>query len=345
MFDLPGLIDYTATTIRTEGHSVYSDVRVALVKDAKSKPFYAVFGGKMSVTAASEFARYLPKETVSYEVISPIDFVAFSQFVEDSFKAYGDEGAMLWSKWEEFQVTAKFDVKKEVFSLLNGTSTNVMLEGGGWVGMMNVTDPEFAKAQLDRGMEFLSTQMTAAAKQNPMFGMMAIRRVPVKHETLAGFETIYTAMNPMPAAVWGVTDGKLMFGSSIDAIEMCINTAKGTHPGMKKNARLMAEAIVPDKDFFSATLRDQRNMGKELQAIIGVVSFASGLMPMAIPDPEVRSILGKVAGMIAKLSPVAGKIDFFKSTSTCTTFDGQNFWTKQVTHYASPEERKVANAS
>ena len=86
-------------------------------------------------------------------------------------------------------------------------------------------------------------------------------------------------------------------------------------------------------------------MGKELQAMIGMASFVSGMMPMVIPDPEPRAIIGKIAGMIAKLSPVAGKIDFFKSTSTCTTFDGQNFWTKQVTHYVSPEERKMASTN
>jgi hypothetical protein len=43
--------------------------------------------------------------------------------------------------------------------------------------------------------------------------------------------------------------------------------------------------------------------------------------------------------MIGKLVPVAQEIDFFKSASTCTAFDGRVWRTRQVTHYFSPEER------
>ncbi len=343
LMDLPGMIDYIATTIRTEGHSVHTDTRVALIDNAKEMPFYPVFGGEMSKTSAADFDKYLPKETVSYEVISAIDLNAFYRFIEDSFKIYGEEGEMAWGQWEGFQESVSFNFKKEVLSWFEGGSANVMLEDGGWVSVMDVKDADLAQKQISKFVEFMSTKMGEMAQQNPMMSMLAMRRVPVEHDELKGFETLYMAMQPMPVAVWGVADGKVIAGSSIDTIAMCLDTAKGTHPGIDKNERVMSEALIPEKDFFSATLKDQRNMGKELQAAIGMVSFISGMMPMAIPDPEPRAIIGKIAGMIAKLSPVAGKIDFYKSTSTCTTFDGQNFWTKQVTHYVSPEERKVAS--
>lgn len=343
LMDLPGMVDYIATTIRTEGHSVHTDSRVALIENAKDKPFYPVFGGAMSKTSAGDFAKYLPQETVGYNVASALDLNALYKFVEDTFKEYGEDGAMAWGEWEKLQEESSFDLQKEVLNWFESGMTSVTLEGGATVAVIDVTDADLAKKQINRAMEFLSTSMTQMTQQNPMMAMFAIRRVPAQHDRLEGFETIYSAMNPMPVGVWGVADGKLLFGSSIDAIEMCLDTAAGKHPGIDKNERVMAEALVPEKDFFSATLVDQRNMGKELQAMIGVVSFISGMMPMMIPDPEPRAVIGKIAGMIAKLSPVAGKIDFYKSTSTCTTFDGQNFWTKQVTHYVSPEERKLAS--
>ncbi len=343
LMDLPGMIDFTATTSRTEGHSVYTDSRIALIDGAEEKPFYPVFACQNCKTSVADFDKYLPKETKSYEVISAIDLNAFYKFIEDSFKTYGEDGEMAWSEWEGMQEQFSFDVKKEILSWFEGGAANVMLDDGGWVSVMNVTDAEFAQKQVSRGVEFMTTKVGELAQQNPMMGMMAMRSAPVSHDTLTGFETLYMQMNPMPVAVWGIADGKLIAGSSIDAIEMCLETAKGNHPGITKNARVMAEAIVPEGDFFSATLKDQRNMGKDLQAVIGMVSMISGMAPMAIPDPEVRGVIGKIAGMISKLMPVAGKIDFFKSTSTCTTFDGQNFWTKQVTHYVSPEDRKVAS--
>ena len=42
-----------------------------------------------------------------------------------------------------------------------------------------------------------------------------------------------------------------------------------------------------------------------------------------------------------ELAPVAGKIDFYKSTASYTTFDGNAWHTRSVTHYFSPKERLV----
>ena len=72
---------------------------------------------------------------------------------------------------------------------------------------------------------------------------------------------------------------------------------------------------------------------------IGMVSMMSGMVTMAIPDPEIRPVVAKIAGMLSKLTPVVRKIDFYKSTATQTTFDGQAWHTRAATHYVSPEER------
>jgi hypothetical protein len=56
-------------------------------------------------------------------------------------------------------------------------------------------------------------------------------------------------------------------------------------------------------------------------------------------DPEIRPILAKIMGMLGKLTPVLGKIDFYKSTAACTTFDGRVWLTREVTHYVDPSER------
>ena len=63
------------------------------------------------------------------------------------------------------------------------------------------------------------------------------------------------------------------------------------------------------------------------------------MMPAGEDTEKVQPIVAKVAGMIGKLVPAAQKIDFFKSVSTCTAFDGRVWHTRQVTHYFSPEER------
>ncbi|MFQ5805731.1 MAG: hypothetical protein ACE5I3_04690, partial [Phycisphaerae bacterium] len=70
-----------------------------------------------------------------------------------------------------------------------------------------------------------------------------------------------------------------------------------------------------------------------------IVSMMSGLMTMAVTDPTVRSAISKIAGMLAKLTPVVRKINFYKSSATHTSFDGRAWHTRAVTHYVSPAER------
>ena len=60
---------------------------------------------------------------------------------------------------------------------------------------------------------------------------------------------------------------------------------------------------------------------------------------MMIPNPEAQQVAGKVVGMIGKLGPVVRKIDFYKSTASYTTRDGNVWQTRSVTHYKSPTER------
>jgi hypothetical protein len=170
--------------------------------------------------------------------------------------------------------------------------------------------------------------------------MLAVRRSPTQHEKLQGFENLFFAMSPQPF-VWGVADGHLIFGDRADAVALCLDTAKGNHPNIRTNKRAMAEAVLPDGSFHSMSLTDQRGLGQELAGMIGVVSMMSGMMTMAIPEPEVRKVISKLAGMLAKLTPVVSKINFFRSVATCTTFEGSAWRTRMVTHYVPPEEREA----
>ncbi len=77
--------------------------------------------------------------------------------------------------------------------------------------------------------------------------------------------------------------------------------------------------------------------------MLGFLSMGVGSAAMFMPANEgtekVRPIVTRLASMIGKLAPAARQIDFYKSSSTCTAFDGRAWHTRQVTHYFSPEER------
>ena len=75
--------------------------------------------------------------------------------------------------------------------------------------------------------------------------------------------------------------------------------------------------------------------------VLGGVSMFGGMAAMMIPEPKVRQAVMQGLGIVAKITPVVRKVDFYKSTASYTTFDGKAWHTRHVTHYASPKERLV----
>jgi tetratricopeptide (TPR) repeat protein len=339
LIDVPGMIDYIATVEYTEGFSLHSKTVVAAVPGVEKNPFYSV------VTAKPKFKSYdqfLPQETESFAVSGGVDLVAFYKFVEDTFKLAGPDGERAWSQWVNFQKEADFDIHKNVLDWIGGDMVSVTLEKSqGSVLMIQVKDAEVAKAKMSAAVEFLSTKLVEAASQNPALGMLSVRKSPVQHDKLEGFENLFFGMSPQPV-VWGVAGGHLIFADKADAIVACLETAQGKHPGIAKNDRVMKEALVPDGEFVSVMLTDYRMLGQQLAGVIGMFSMMGGMATMGIPDPEARQILSKVLGMMMKLTPVVSKIDFYKSSASVTTFDGKAWHVHAVTHYKSPLERAAA---
>ncbi len=332
------ILDYVATVEFTDGYAVRTESIAVLVSDAQTRPIYPVFGNGDQLT---DFDRYLPQETMSFSVSGGFDPGELYKFIEDTFRVVGPKGEELLAKWAAIQEEFGIDVKKDVIGWIDGNLISVTLaDGGGSVWLIKVTDEETAREKVTAAVGFLSTKLAEVMATNPALAMLAVHTSPTQDERLTGFENLHFAMSPQPI-VWGVTDGHLVFGSSADAVALCLETARGEHPGIRENARVMSEALVPAGPFTSVALTDQRGLGDKLAAGIGMVSMMSGMLTMAIPDPEVRPVITKIAGMLAKLTPVARKIDFYKSTATCTTFDGRSWYTRMVTHYVSPTERSA----
>jgi hypothetical protein len=194
-------------------------------------------------------------------------------------------------------------------------------------------------------MEHVTAALSEAAAKNPMIAMFAsIRTSPVSSEKLEDFENVFVGMTPQPI-VWGVADGYLILGSSVNAIELILDTAAGQHPNIRENDRAMSELIQPDGTFVSMSLTDYRNLARDLTALVGMISLSSGMASAMIPDPKARQIVGKLAGMLAKLNTVFAKMTFFKSTASVTTFDGTAYRTHMVTNYVAPSERAQATAA
>ncbi len=343
LMNAAGILDYAATVESTDGYAVHAESITVLVADAKDRAIYPVFGKRPQMT---DFDRYLPQETVSFSVSGGFDLGELYKFIEDTFRLAGPKGEELLAKWAEVQAEYGFDVKKDVIGWIDGDFISVTLEGNnGSVWLIKVTDEQVAREKVGAAIEFLTTKLVGGTAKKPelaMLGaMLAVRTSPVQHEHLEGFQNLHFTMSPKPV-VWGVADSYLIFGTSADGVGLCLETAKGAHPNIGENARVMSEALVPPGPFTSVSLTDKRKLGEEMAEIVGVVSMGAGMLGAFIPEAEARSAITKIAGMLAKLPPVVRKIDFYKSSASYTTFDGQAWHTRTVTHYVSPAERAAA---
>jgi tetratricopeptide (TPR) repeat protein len=341
--DAVGILDHVAVVETTDGYSVRKETAVTLVPDAKERPFYRVLAPDREMT---DFARFIPKEAVNFSVSSGIDAEALYGFLEDTLAEAGPRGEEVLAKIDEVQAAIGLDVHDDILSWVGGTSVSVSLEDGGSVWLMQVKDEDIAREKVASAVDFLSNRMSQLELQGPaaaMLPMLTLRSSPVEHEQLQGFHSLQLMVMPTPA-VWGVTDGHLVMASSADAAAACLATAKGEHPGIRDNARVMSEAVVPDGHFASVIYADKRHMGENMSKGVRMATMMSAMMVAAIPDKELRPLVAKVGGMVNKLPPVLSKIDFYKSTASATTFDGQKWHTRAVTHYFSPEERDANRA-
>ena len=344
-----GVLDYSAAVETTDGYAAWTESIAVLVPDAQERPIYPVFGKRPQLT---NFERYLPEETKSFSISSGLNFAELYKFIEDSFRIIGPRGEELLAKWTELQKQIGVDVRKDIIDWIDGGFISVTLaDNGGSVILIKVTDEQVARENVTTAIEFLSSKLaetlSEVATKNPALvalSVIALRTSPVEHEQLEGFQNLYLAVSPEPVAVWGVANGHLIFSSSANAAALCLATARGDHPNIQNNARAMSEVLTPDGSFVSASLTDRRGLGDELAAGCGIASMVSGMMGTFIPEPRVRPVLARISGIFNKLAPVVSKINFYKSAAARTTFDGQIWRSRGVTHYFSPAERAASNA-
>jgi hypothetical protein len=62
------------------------------------------------------------------------------------------------------------------------------------------------------------------------------------------------------------------------------------------------------------------------------------MVSASIPDPEAQKAIGIVCGILGKLAPVVEAINFYDSSAAVTTFDGNAWHVRSVTHYVAPEK-------
>ena len=339
LIDAAAIVDCIAMVEYTDGYSTHQDSIALLIPDAAQHPLYKVFAAGGNVQG---FDRFLPQETESFSVSAGFNLEAFYDFILETIGESGSAGEEMLMRWAGIQEEFGFNVQGDLLDWIGSEFTSMTLaDGAGSVFLIEVKDEQLAREKAQAAVEMLSDGIAKLAEMQPMLQMLAMTTSDPMDERLSGFQTLQFMVAPNNPIVWGVSEGRLVIGSPEEAVVLCMQTAGGEHPSIRDNARAMAEMIVPSETCVAVSLTDQRKMGQQIAEVLAVIAPMAPMMAMAVPEPEARKVIMKLGGMVAKLGPVVRKIDFYKSTAMTTTFDGESWHTKSVTHFLAPEDRGV----
>lgn len=326
------ILDYSATVEWTEEHRVFTQTRTAVRDGGTSLPLFNVIGGDKSI---DDFAKYVPREATSFSVSAGFNVAALYDYIVDFIEKNvpdGKDAIVEWNKLQQEQF--KLDIKKDILSLIEGTSYSVSL-GNDSVGMTRLTDEKKADAQIKRLVDFIKTNV------GPDQGLSF---VPVKVGPNQELLQISHPMLMMQGAtpVFGCADGYFIIASSSSAVKTCLLTGRGKHANIKESGPWTAQALMPEGPVSNITFTNQSNMAQELQQQISMLSMGIGFLQLGAPNmpPPVQKMVTAASRILPKLLPVAGKMNFFKSKAGYTTFDGSAWTTRNVQNYKSPAEVK-----
>ncbi|MFH1418830.1 MAG: hypothetical protein ABII12_11175 [Planctomycetota bacterium] len=328
------IVDYLASVEWTDGYRVFSETLTVLKPDGKSKPLYAVLKGGSPV---DKFERFVPKEATDFSVGTGISFVELYRyligFVEKNIPWAGPQ----LRQFEQIQKEQwELDIEKDVLALLEGGMVSVAM-GNDWVLLVKVTDEKQGAVQIARLLDAVKAKWG---------GESGLTLTGTEVAGYKGFTQIthpmMMFMGMMQPPVVGLAEGHLILGSSSSSVAKCLKTAQGKHPNIRESKRWRQEALIPDGGpLDKITYADESNMAAQLQAVLGLASMFTFMMNMAGEDlpPEVRGLVGAITPIVAKLGPVVGKIDFYLSSASYSTFDGKRWHERKVQNYKKPKPK------
>src|SRR5207302_7127955 len=118
------IVDYIASTSRTEGLRVFTDEYISLAPDASQRAAYSIFVPQGSI---EKFDQYVPREATDFSVSTGADWKAAYKWIQKFVQDLPD-GEQHWERWQEIQREFGFNVEKDVLSWLGAGTVSVSIK-------------------------------------------------------------------------------------------------------------------------------------------------------------------------------------------------------------------------
>lgn len=318
-------MDFVIMTNETVGKRQLAHSVARLQSGKSDLPFVRAITNRKSFT---DFAKYVPQNAGSFSLNTFIDL----QVIYDGAIAFVEkevpEGAEHIKQMKDQMAMIGFDPQRDVFSWFSGEMVSVSLPGAGAQGsgvlMLRIKDKEKAAATVNSALDKLAAMMK---QQGQPLTIMAASGVKAE-----GFRTIQHPMLMMMGGLTpciGFADEWMVIGTSVNAVNACLDTASGAAPNILKNERFNKEGLTAQGPVSCIAFTDQSNMGNELASVLASLGMASMFIP---PTPEAEPVR-KLLQIAMKFGPVVQKIDFFSSSASVSSFDGLTWKSEAATTY------------
>jgi hypothetical protein len=201
----------------------------------------------------------------------------------------------------------------------------------GWVLILDVKDAEKAQAALERMSSGLDNVL--ASQQGGV--------EDAKLDDAPGFKRVIlppmAAMIPgLGAPIYGVKDGHLFLGNGPEIVTAALEAGTGERANFSENERFKNEGLPVERDMVSFSFNDLSKLGEQLGQMLPAMAFMLRMNPELSQNPMASAMLN----VITKVGNVCKTLDFYQSSCTVSTFDGQVAHKKSVTNYQEPPKSK-----
>lgn len=341
VLDDVAIVDHVAAVQWSDGYRVFTQQATTLCDKASASPLHSVFAVNPTF---GDFDRLVPKEATNFSCTSGMNFAAFYDYVHAFVEESIPGGAEMCKEFMRMQEEEwELNIRKDVLGLLTGSMMSVEV-GSDWAIMLGVTDEKAARTLVEDLIGRLNNVLgpEQSVRISPTKIMDGVEFIQISHPMMM-------MMGSLSPPVVGCAEGRLVLASNASVVKKCIQTARGKHAGISKNKRFMKEGLVPaaGEKIDSISFTDETKTAEHLQAACGGIAMAMGFATMGAQDapPQVRSILQAIPPIVSKLGTVVGKLNFYQSSASYSTFDGRRWMTKEVQNYKDPKEMEEAEPS
>jgi Protein of unknown function (DUF3352) len=346
VIDMIDLWEYTASVSSTDGMKTTAESITLLRKDAKSRAMYPVVYGNGPI---ADPLKYVPQNASEFSVSSGIDLLALWTTMMKFIKEDVPDSEEMFAALDNVKTDMGIDIEKDVVSLLQGGMLSVSSGGSGggdWAVMLKLRDEAKAKEMLAKALEHADAAIKAQGGDGSEGGGKAAAPVTITDATIEGVEGFKSlgiaqlAMIMPGKPTFGIKDGWFVLASSPGGVASVFATAAGKNDNFSKNERFLKEGLPPGKNVTSLSFSDDTKFGEEMGTLLGMVPMIN----MFAPDVAKNPVANGMINMVGKLGRVFRKMDYFLSSASQSTIDGDVVMTKSVTNYREPPAPKTPPA-